>query len=336
MISTTSAKGPFVRRLNLSTPIRDVSITYVARDQAYYLTGTTGKPDWWLNNSGIEMWRATSLMGRWTPVGMRYSRGRRHVWTFETDCTWHCRWGSAALLWAPEIHFARGTFFLTYSITASESNGRGMRVLNHTLGGLGLLRSVSGKAEGPYVDVKPTGPLAEGRDASLLVDADGDGAMYLLFHDARIAMLRADLTDLIETPQLLLTGAGERSLGYEGASAFQAWNRTFIFVARYETLPDGSRVYSCHAASSKGGVRGPYGPSYRVYEHCGHNVVFRDSKGGVWSTMFGDDGTAPWRESAGVFRMQLGPRNRLMPTPPSTAEQHYSYHASRSRGAVRG
>ena len=101
-------------------------------------------------------------MSTWTPLGMESVHGGKYVWSFEHDATWQPRDGSAAL-WAPEVHFLRGTFFLPYCIGRAGTPGLGT----------GLLRSTSGRAEGPYVDVKPSGPLTNQIDASLHAAADG-------------------------------------------------------------------------------------------------------------------------------------------------------------------
>lgn len=134
-------------------PLRDTCIC-VADDGWYYLTGTTGYPTWWQTNEGIRVWKSPDLKS-WEPLGL--------VWTFERDGTWqkefkermNSRGETERLraIWAPEIHFFRGTFWIAYCVN---------------YGGTGILKSTSGKAEGPYVDIKPGGPLTGEIDASLL------------------------------------------------------------------------------------------------------------------------------------------------------------------------
>ncbi|MCL5098752.1 MAG: family 43 glycosylhydrolase, partial [Candidatus Omnitrophica bacterium] len=144
------AKASPVRML-FNYPVRDTCIC-LAPDGNYYLSGTTGFPDWWKTNEGIRIWQSRDLTN-WMPLGL--------VWSFAKDATWQrpvkdgCR-----AIWAPEIHYLKGTFWISYCV-------------NWPGGGTGLLRSQTGKAEGPYVDVKPDGPLTSEIDASLFQDDDG-------------------------------------------------------------------------------------------------------------------------------------------------------------------
>ena len=85
---------------------------------------------------------------------------------------------------SPEIHFHKNTYWITYSMNAQ---------------GTGLLKSTTGKPEGPYEDLgRFTG---QGTDASLFVDDDGTG--YWLVGQGWLAKLKPDWTGLAEHPQLL-------------------------------------------------------------------------------------------------------------------------------------
>ncbi len=96
----------------------------------------------------------------WEPLGLVWEIDRHGTWHKERDPE-----GNLAL-WAPEIHYLKDIFWLTYSLS--------WRFPNRPRGRCGLLRSESGRAEGPYVDVA-TGPLTSDIDASLFQD---DGAVY--------------------------------------------------------------------------------------------------------------------------------------------------------------
>ncbi|HYN88258.1 MAG TPA: family 43 glycosylhydrolase, partial [Ardenticatenaceae bacterium] len=164
----------------LDYPLRDTSIC-LAPDGCYYLTGTTGYPTWWTHNEGIHLWRSPDLR-HWESLGL--------VWNVEREGTWPRRYaGSRHAIWAPEIHFIDGTFWLTYSVWG----GKPEKAFN------GLLKSTSGKAAGPYVDAAPH-PLATGIDASLFQDGD---AVYWIFQNGRIARMNVDLSGLAEEPRLL-------------------------------------------------------------------------------------------------------------------------------------
>ena len=81
-------------------------------------------------------------------------------------------------------------------------------------GGTGLLKSTSGKAEGPYVDVHPKGPLTDEIDASLFVD--DDGKVYFVYQNGKIARLNEEMNELAEKPRLLKP-ANNDQVGFEGA-----------------------------------------------------------------------------------------------------------------------
>jgi xylan 1,4-beta-xylosidase len=85
---------------------------------------------------------------------------------------------------SPEIHYLKGKYFITYSM-----NGQGT----------GLLKSKTGKPEGPYEDMgRFTG---EGTDASLF--EDDDGSCYWLVGQGWIAKVKPDFSGLEAQPQLL-------------------------------------------------------------------------------------------------------------------------------------
>lgn len=73
-------------------PIRDTSVC-VGHDGAYYLTGTTGAPDWWAVTSDIQVWRSEDLQ-HWKPVSSK-PRERSLVWNGDREGTWEKRIPSA-------------------------------------------------------------------------------------------------------------------------------------------------------------------------------------------------------------------------------------------------
>lgn len=106
------------------------------------------------------------------------------VWTFEKDATWAKEFRKIngilkRALWAPEIFYLNGTFWLTYSM-----NYRGC----------GLLKSTTGRPEGPYRDVKTNGPLTGNIDASLF--RDDDGSVYFVWQNGMIAKMKDDMSGL--------------------------------------------------------------------------------------------------------------------------------------------
>lgn len=288
---------PLPVRMLFNHPVRDTSIC-LGPDGMYYLTGTTAsktggpevKDGWWYVNEGIRVWKSPDLTN-WTALGL--------VWSFEKDGTWQKNVRNhRRALWAPDIHYLRGTFWLTYC-------------LNWPGGGTGLLKSRTGKAEGPYLDVNPEGPITPEIDASLF--QDDDGKVYFVFQNGKVARMRDDMTGLAETPRLLKP-ANAKYVGFEGAFLTKINGRYALICAEFNAR-DGIQAYDCMVAHADN-VYGPYSDRYLAIPHAGHNMFFKDQDGTWWATFFGNDALAPWRERPGILPIELGRDGRVQPKTP--------------------
>ena len=184
-------------------PVRDTCVC-LGPDKSYYLIGTTGAPTWWQTNEGIRMWKSRDLK-TWEPMGL--------VWSFAKDKTWQEKRGDNQAIWAPEVHYFKDTYWITYCVN---------------YGGTGILKSTPGKPEGPYVDIKKDGPLTGEIDASVF--ADDDGKVYFVYQNGKIARMKDDMTGLAEEPKLLKP-ANAPQVGFEGAFMFKA-TAGIIYLAR--------------------------------------------------------------------------------------------------------
>ncbi len=176
----------------LDVPLRDPAICR-GPDHAFYLTGTLSFQDEgedFANNAGIRVWKSHDL-GNWEDLGIVWTVGLRndaHRWVTrpmgDADTLGSPRHDSGII--APEIHYLKGIFWLAFS----RNNM-----------GTGLLRSTSGKAEGPYEATAPSSRITHwGRDPSLF--EDDDGAVYWLWSGPQvfIARMKPDLSGLAEAP----------------------------------------------------------------------------------------------------------------------------------------
>lgn len=296
---------PALRKL-MDTPLRDTAICR-GPDGTWYLTGTV--EPFWNYNEGIKVWKSPDLI-QWEPLGF--------VWKYGGS-PWHKKYLEAKKpLWAPEIHYFKDTFWLTYSLPGWDGTGK--------TSGSGLLRSTSGKAEGPYEDVQPDERLGDEIDASLFID--DDGAAYFLWHSGKIARLKSDLSGLAE-PYRWLKMSGTDSnpkhhsslcagifgkdsfdhVGFEGAYIFKREGRYYLSCAeQYEGR------YTCMVSTSTN-LFGPYSERYEAVPHGGHNVFFQDDNRQWWSTFFGSDGTGPWRERPGILPIRFDEQGRIVCDP---------------------
>jgi beta-xylosidase len=323
----TGGPLPGLRKL-MDEPLRDAALCR-GPDGTWYLTGTS-QPFWGFNNeNGIRVWKSSDLVA-WEPLGT--------VWRYGGS-PWHRPYlEKKKPIWAPEIHHLKGTFWLTYSLPGWDGTGR--------TSGCGLLRSVSGKPEGPYEDVQPGERMGDEIDASLF--EDDDGAVYFLWHGGKIARLKPDLSGLAEPYRWLKMGGTDPNprhhsglcagifgkdsfdhVGFEGMSIFKANGRYFLSCA--ETF-DGR--YSCAIASSTN-LFGPYGARYEALPHAGHNLFFRDGTGAWWSTFFGSDRGAPWQERPGVLPVEISAGGLVRPRSAPPAGAPDSTRARASDGKIR-
>jgi beta-xylosidase len=307
-----------VRKL-MDTPLRDPSIC-AGPDGSWYLTGTV--EPFWDFNEGIKVWKSSDMV-HWQPLGW--------VWKYGGS-PWHSPYlKKRKPLWAPEIHYVRGTFWLTYSLPGWDGTGK--------TSGCGLLKSTTGKAEGPYVDTQPAERLGDEIDASLY--EDDDGTVYFLWHSGKIARMKPDMSGLAEPYHWLRSSFSDPNprhhsglcagifgkdsfdhIGYEGMFLFKENGRYYLTCS--ENF-DGR--YSCAVATATN-IYGPYGQRYEGIPHGGHNVFFQDGRKRWWSTFFGSDDTAPWKERAGILPITFDGQGRLLPDYGAATAMPVVLHAS--------
>ena len=291
----------------LDTPLRDPSICR-GPDGTWYLTGTV--EPFWGSNQGIKLWKSPDFTN-WTAMGFVWKCG---------DSPWHKKFLAAKKpLWAPEIHYLKGTFWLTYSMPGWDGTAK--------TSGSGLLKSTTGKPEGPYADMQPAERLGDEIDASLFED-DDDG-VYFLWHSGKIARLKPDMSGLAEPYRWLKTTVSDPDpnhhsglcagifgkgsfdhVGYEGMFLFKREGRYYLCCSE-----NFEGRYSCAIATATN-LFGPYGGRYEALPHAGHNTFFRDDRGQWWSTYFGSDDTAPWQERPGVLPVEFDAQGRVLPKNP--------------------
>jgi beta-xylosidase len=276
---------PDLKPLIPDTQIRD-TIVLLGGDGSYYLTGSSGN-DIWDHNDGVEIWRSNDLR-TWDYLGL--------VWSFDKDGTWEKDWRwhrkPVRALWAPELHYIRrlNNYFITISMPP---------------GNRGILRSATGKPEGPYVNALANdGYLPRGIDATLF--EDDDGRVYFTSDGGgTIWEMNADLSGFAgeghpiryEKPA---DGSWTRvSVANEGASIFKRNGKYYLTGAGFY-----KGRYSSVAAISDN-IYGPYAHWHEAVPCGGGGDYFRDKEGNWWCTVFGNDDQASFREKPAIVRVDF-------------------------------
>lgn len=313
--------------------MRDTWVT-MGPDGYYYMTGTTadpdrqfsGEPHCWDWNDGLYLWKSKNLK-KWEAVGL--------IWSMERDGTWQknpkvypegARYPVKSIngdvmdnrfhaVWAPELHYIK-----------SLDNWFLVACLNESAGGRGsfVLRSTTGKPEGPYVNIagNEDKPLFPEIDGSLFEDTDG--TVYFVGHNHYIARMKPDMSDYDEEIRKLDEQSYSPEPYIEGAFIFKYDDKYHLVQAIWShRLEDGTDTYAPQIDSNKtrysydcvistaDNVYGPYGPRYTSITGGGHNNLFQDKQGNWWATIFFNPRGAQASEYKQTCRPGIVPLNYI-------------------------
>jgi beta-xylosidase len=264
-------------------------------DGIYYLVGTGTTAPW--KCDGIPLYRSADLK-TWELVKVV-------VWRDQFRDTWLLKDRKNVSIWAPELHFIKGNYYLTFCTDWARQGG---------VSGTGFLKSTTGKVEGPYELVNTDGPIRVGElDASFF--QDDDGAVYYLSGGCSIARMKDDMSGLAEKVRRVGTEGGG-TVGFEGISLFKR-NGTYYLSVTDCKMP--YKTYDCMVGMSNN-VYGPYKNVHVAVPHGGHNVFFKDKEGNWWSTLFGGDTpevSGPLKEQPSIVRVEFAPDGTIHPLDPA-------------------
>lgn len=277
-------------------PLRDTFIC-VGPDGNYYMTGTTG-PDFWDNNYVIHVYRSADLT-TWEDLGV--------VWDFRTDATWakHISKESRVPVWAPELAYVNGNWYMTYSMGFWDGFSGGVLV------------STTGKPEGPYVDTSEK-RLVDNIDGSLFVD--DDGTAYYIYKDGLIAPMKEDLSGFAGKFESLYAADG-LPVGFEGCYVFKHNGKYYLTAATYNQSYDENghlvTTYDSMIAVSDS-LYGPYSETRLLLRNGGHNNLFADKEGNVWTTLFAPSGNLGFNCKPAIVKLTEDERGILSVATPDT------------------
>ena len=295
-------------------PIWDVhmrdAVIILGGDGKYYMTGSTGDNIWKFND-GIEIYCSKDLK-KWEYLGL--------VWSIEKGGGWEKKWRNhhdrpTRAIWAPELHYIKKNYYIVISMPP---------------GGISILKSTSGKAEGPYIHAtNPDKPLIGGIGSipeSFLIDPtlfeDEDGKVYFTHGPANfIVRMKDDLSDFSEEPHPIHITTPDtnpdhhikscaknfqcKDLGFEGATLFK--RNGIYYLGSTDKYQD---RYSMMIATSKN-IYGPYEGRYEAVPCNGGTNFFRAKNGDWFTCFFGDDKQAPWREKPGIIKIEFDKKGKI-------------------------
>ena len=289
--AVTNGLIPNLKPLIPDTQLRD-TIVILGGDGNYYMTGSSGA-DIWDFNDGIELWRSADLK-KWDYVG--------GVWSFDKDGTWEKRWRwhrkPVRAIWAPEIHYIKrlNNYFITTSMPP---------------GNRGILKSTTGKPEGPYVNALANdGFFHGGIDGTLFEDDDGK-VYYTSGGASSIQLMNDDLRGTVGEPHHVqfekpADGSWTRgSIAMEGASMFKRNGVYYLGGAAFYK----DRYSSVVAMSTN--IFGPYKNWTEAVPCGGGTDYFRDKEGNWWDAYFGNDYQSPFREKPAIVRVDFDKNGKI-------------------------
>jgi hypothetical protein len=280
-------RGPWAE---IEPLVRDVQMNDTemlnAPDGYYYLTGSV-----WVHSpsdaryKGLRAWKSKELRSfdeqRWEVMDP--------VWTMKDvreDPGWPSQESqggrSSPVFWNAEVHHMKGTFWWFANVSQAEHGKHGSM----------LIRSESGRVEGPYESLGTTVGSAQ------TMFQDDDGAVYMYSGGAgygKMAKMNEDLTRVDKEHMRQVARETGRSL---------AWNDFMPVLTRERLVNDfdiggcivkmfdkyvlfccnciGGYDYQYKVAES---IRGPWSRPRVAVPHGGHGFVFRDKRG-TWQALF--------------------------------------------------
>ena len=199
-----------------------------------------------------------------------------------------------------EIHYLKDTFYIAYHVYGGKAieGGRGF-----------LLKSTTGKAEGPY---EPVVGAEVRSQPSFFVD--DDGTIYHTYGAFGISPMKPDMSGAEPGGHHILPADGSDANDDTGTCFVKMKGEYVQFVTEWNgpsTLglegPAGGRFFATYdyIYYYSDELFGAYSTPRVGVPHGGHGSVFRDRLGNWWATMFGNENFSPWGGMPGVIPLKV-------------------------------
>lgn len=336
--SITNILEEYIESVNPTLPVIDTYFEQNISDvsickgpsNTYYLTGTNG--DKYGVQEGIKVWASRNLID-WNLIGDNSG----YVWTFDDDAVeWQKRistrngWKERGII-APEMHYIKNNFWLTYTNSNSDSSG--------------VLKSISGRAQGPYVEVKATKPFVKGGNASLFMDTDS--TVYFIWDNGKIQILNNEMDrfTLLE-PRYFKDETGNR-VKLEGIHISKRDNIYILSGSKWGSTDNGIATndeqnnigsrYDGFIGTSNNFL-GPYHFNSKSLPHAGGGHFFQDFKEQPWYVFSGIDVSNPMLSNAAFLPLKTSDNNIFTPKQqlPISFEKKQIIYVSRAGNNTNG
>lgn len=270
----------------LENPLKDAAIGR-GPDGTWYMVGTEGVAAGeqaidWSRNKGIRLWKSRDR-AQWTDLGYVWDIQRdavkspKSAWQMagHLDLTCGAKPRIGRAIAAPEVHFVKNTFLITYSMNGS---------------GIGLLKSTTGKAEGPYEDMGKL--IAHARDASLFEEG---GTVYLVWGEGFCAKLKEDFSGVEGPVRTLFANVAWYPREMRRPELIGQWGSRlvkqddwYLWTFTTRTGRGGINAIDTMASWSKS-LDGPWGEPCLMLMDGGQSTLVPDGNGGWLATVSGEE-----------------------------------------------
>ncbi len=304
-----STMKPFVTERTL----RDIAVLN-APDGFYYMSCT----DMELNRKGrraprerigVEVWRSKDLED-WEPIGVVWKVDDYELTRAALDKTIEMdRFGP--ILYDIELHHLKDTYWIVGSMQgASHWAAPGGTILL-------ILRSRSGKIEGPYEFVWNDQHTGDLWTPSIL--EDDDGTVYIVGGGVgnKVARLKDDLSGLASEIREI-NPEGNYSVG-EGGHLLKIGGKYIHTSAVWHGADPYDKGMSLRGRwfstydlmyFTADNLDGPWSETRCAAPKCGNARPFQDKNGNWYAPFFGNHFFGPWRELPGMYPLTVREENR--------------------------
>lgn len=248
-------------------------------DGYFYYTGTRldrilGGAKYDFKNEGVEIWRSKNLAD-WELLGVPVRLGQlSNIDIIEQRAAARKHNNGKALLWAPELHYFDGKWYITHT-----SNVQRAAIW------------VADDVMGPYKETMPAEEFGHHHDPTLF--KDDDGRNYLLWRATDIIKMNQDFSAFIGKKKSI--HPSDRKIGHEGVYMMKVGKKYVLLGTAWSTDKMRHGSYNMYYTTADSPM-GPFSERKWLGRFLGHGTPFQDKQGRWWITAFANGKYTPYDE----------------------------------------